>query len=287
MGMKAKFDIVVCEPIGFCSGVERACRLARSAMGTNGRVYSLGPLIHNPFVVQKLQNQGLTPVKEIKEAVGGTLVVRSHGCAPDLLKEAVKLRIKIVDATCPNVARVQRYAKTLSQDGYTVIVVGDSFHPEVKSILAYAGELGIVYKQGMKIAGKKKIGVLAQTTTSPIIYEAAVEDLLKNNFEEMRIFNTICQEAAVRLRRIKEIGPRVDLMLIVGGKDSANTQRLAETVRAMGKPVFHIENKESIDLNWFSQVQRVGIAAGTSTPSLVIKEIVVRLRRMNTRRSKR
>uniref|UniRef100_A0A7C6AA60 4-hydroxy-3-methylbut-2-enyl diphosphate reductase n=1 Tax=candidate division WOR-3 bacterium TaxID=2052148 RepID=A0A7C6AA60_UNCW3 len=285
MGMKDFWDIVICEPIGFCSGVERALRLARSALGSCGRVYSLGPLIHNPIVVKELEKQGLTPVQEISEASGGTLVIRSHGASPDLLEEADKLKIKVIDATCPNVARVQAYAKNLSQDGYTVVVVGDLEHPEVKSILAYAQKSGIVYKQGMEIKAER-IGVLAQTTTSPVSFAQAVKDLLRNNFKEMRIFNTICQEAVARQKAVKEISPRVDLFLVVGGKDSANTQALAEAVRAEGKPVFLIENKEMIDLirlRRIAQARRIGIAAGTSTPSLAISEIVEIL---NTRRSK-
>jgi len=267
------FCVVVAEPIGFCSGVERAIRMARRVMGTNGRVYSLGPLIHNPIVVEELIRQGLEPVKDIKRAAKKTLVIRSHGCAPELLKEAKKLSIKIVDATCPNVAKVQRYASNLSREGYTVVVVGDKTHPEVKSILAYAGKSGIVYKPEMKI-NAKKIGILAQTTTSLNLFNRAIEELFKYNFEEIRVFNTICKEAASRQRAVKEIGSSVDLMLIIGGKNSSNTQRLAETVRKIGKSVYPIEKKEEIDWNWFSQAKTVGIAAGTSTPSLVIDEIV-------------
>lgn len=269
--------IVVAEPIGFCSGVERAIRMARRAMGTNGRVYSLGSLIHNPIVVEELLRQGLTPIKNIRQAAKGILVIRSHGCAPDLLVEAAKQKVKIVDATCPNVAKVQRSAKKLSQDGYTVIVVGDKTHPEVKSILAYAGKLGIVYKTGMKI-NTKKIGILAQTTTSSILFQKAIEDLIKIDFEEIRVFNTICKEAFSRQKAVKEIGSRVDKMLIVGGKNSSNTQRLAESVRRIRKPVYHIEKKEEIAWNWFSKGDKIGIAAGTSTPSLVIDEIVEMLK---------
>ncbi len=267
------FYVVVAEPIGFCSGVERAIRMARQAMGTNGRVYSLGPLIHNPIVVEELIRQGLEPINNIKQASRKTLVIRSHGCAPELIKEADKLKIKIVDATCPNVRKVQKSALELSRRGYTVVVVGDKTHPEVKSILAYAGNLGIVYKSGMKI-NARKIGILAQTTTSSNLLKKAVEELLEQNFEEIRVFNTICKEAASRQKAVKEIGSRVDKMLIVGGKNSSNTQRLAETVRKTSKPVYHIETKEQIDWNWFSKGDKIGIAAGTSTPSLVIDEIV-------------
>ncbi|MFB0509372.1 MAG: 4-hydroxy-3-methylbut-2-enyl diphosphate reductase [bacterium] len=265
--------IKVAQPIGFCSGVERAVKMARRAMQTNGRVYSLGPLIHNSLVVKELIKEGLQPISNIKKAKGGTIVIRSHGCAPELLTEAAELKIKVVDATCPNVAKVQRYAKNLSQDGYTVVVVGDKTHPEVKSILAYAGKSGIVYRFGMKIKAKK-IGILAQTTTSAIFFKQVIQELIKEDWEEIRVFNTICKEAASRQAAVKEIGSRVDLMLIVGGKNSANTQRLAETVRKIGKPVYHIENKGEIDDGWFFDAKKIGIAAGTSTPSSVIDEIV-------------
>jgi 4-hydroxy-3-methylbut-2-enyl diphosphate reductase len=267
------YKIIIAEPIGFCSGVEQAVRMARRAMGVNGRVYSLGPLIHNSLVVEELLREGLEPIANIKQAEKGTLVIRSHGCAPELMVESEKLKIKVVDATCPNVRKVQQYAKRLSRDGYTVVVVGDKTHPEVKSILAYAGKSGVVYKPGIKPNGKK-IGILAQTTTSSAWFKRAIEELTKNDWEEIRVFNTICKEAFSRQEAVKEIGSSVDLMLIVGGKVSANTQRLAETVRKIGKPVYHIEKKEEIDWNWFSKTKKIGIAAGTSTPSLVIDEIV-------------
>ncbi len=267
------FSIVVAKPIGFCSGVERAIRMAKRVMDTNGRVYSLGPLIHNPIVVAELLRQGLEPVETIEQATNGTLVIRSHGCAPDLLKKAQTLKVKIVDATCPNVAKAQRYAKDLSEGGYTVVVVGDPSHPEVKSILAYAKEFGIVYKVGMKISASK-IGILAQTTTSSSLFHKAIAELIRHNFDELRVFNTICEEAAARQKAVKEIGTRVDLVLIVGGKNSANTRRLAETVQAIDKPVYHIEHKEELDRKWLAGLRRIGIAAGTSTPSLVIDEIV-------------
>ena len=154
-----------------------------------------------------------------------------------------------------------------------MVVVGDKAHPEVKSILAYAGKLGIVYKPGMTI-NAKRIGILAQTTTSSALFHRAIEELLQANFEEIRVFNTICKEAASRQKAVKEIGSKVDLMLIIGGKNSSNTKRLAETVRKTGKPVYHIENSDEIDWHWLAKAKRIGIAAGTSTPSLVIDEIV-------------
>lgn len=273
------WQIVVAKPIGFCTGVERALRMARKAIETNNKVYSLGPLIHNPTVVKELIKQGLRPIKDIREAKDSTLVIRSHGCAPELLKEAINLNIKIVDATCPNVAKVQRYAKELSQNGYTVVVVGDKTHPEVKSILANAGNFGIVYRTGMKITNQR-IAVLAQTTASPVWLQLAVEDLLKNNCEEIRVFSTICQEAVARQQAVAAISAKVDLMFIVGGKNSANTRRLAETVNLINKLVYHIEDKREIDWDWLSKIRprRIGIAAGTSTPASVINEIVISLK---------
>lgn len=268
-----RYSVVVAEPIGFCSGVERAIRMARRVMGINGKVFSLGPLIHNPIVVEELIRQGLEPVKELKQAKNKTLVIRSHGCAPELLNQAIRLGIEIVDATCPNVRKVQKSAQHLSQQGYTVIVVGDQTHPEVKSILAYAGKLGIVYKTGMKI-NTKKIGILAQTTISSNLFNQAIEELVKQNFEEIRIFNTICKEAASRQKAVEEIGSRVDLMLILGGRNSSNTKRLTETIRSIGKPAYQIEKASEINWNWLAKAKTIGIAAGTSTPSLVIDGIV-------------
>ncbi|MEO0093911.1 MAG: 4-hydroxy-3-methylbut-2-enyl diphosphate reductase [candidate division WOR-3 bacterium] len=275
-------SLLVARPIGFCSGVERALKLARNALqqnalNQNGRVFSLGELIHNPIVVEELRNQGLIPIESLSQARNRTLVIRSHGCAPDLLAQAKRLKINIIDATCPNVAKVQHYAQKLSSEGYTVVVVGDETHPEVKSILAYAKNLGIVYKPNRKIAAKR-IGVLAQTTASPALFRSAIANLLEFNprLEEIIVYNTICQEALARQNAVKEIGSRVDMMLIVGGKNSANTRRLVETVRQIGKPVYHIEDKREIDWQILAQNRpsRIGIAAGTSTPSWVIDEIV-------------
>jgi len=269
--------LIVAEPIGFCFGVKRAINLAKRARLKFSRVWTLGALIHNPEVVADLRRQGIREVSSLSQVKGGALVIRSHGCPPEVLEQARTLGIEVIDATCPYVGRVQRVARDLKSAGYLVIIVGERDHPEVQSLLGYARDAGMVYDSKMKIS-EKKIGVVAQTTIPLKTFQAALTDLSQRQFEELRVFNTICQEAASRQAAALKIAREVDLMVVIGGRNSANTSRLADIAREVGKQTYQVENRKELDPGWFAQAQRVGVTAGTSTPSWVVDDVLKALR---------
>jgi 4-hydroxy-3-methylbut-2-enyl diphosphate reductase len=269
--------LVVARPIGFCFGVKRAIKLANRARLKFNRVWTLGALIHNPEVVAELRRQGIREVSSLSQVKGGALVIRSHGCPPEVLEQARELGIEVIDATCPYVGRVQRVARDLKSAGYLVIIVGERDHPEVQSLLGYARDAGMVYESKMKIS-EKKLGVVAQTTIPLKTFQAALTDLSQRQFEELRVFNTICQEAASRQAAALKIAREVDLMVVIGGRNSANTSRLADIAREAGKQTYQVENRKELNPGWFAQTQRVGVTAGTSTPSWVVDDVLKALR---------
>ena len=251
--------------------------LAKQARRKFSRVWTLGALIHNPEVVAELRREGIREVDSLRQVRGGALVIRSHGCPPEVLEQARKLGIEVIDATCPYVGRVQRVVRDLKSAGYLVIIVGERDHPEVQSLLGYARDAGMVYETKMKIS-EKKLGVVAQTTIPLKTFQAALTDLSQRQFEELRVFNTICQEAASRQAAALKIAREVDLMVVIGGRNSANTSRLADIAREAGKQTYQVENRKELNPGWFAQTQRVGVTAGTSTPSWVVDDVLSALR---------
>ena len=278
--------LVVTEPIGFCFGVKRAINLAKSARRKFSRVSTLGALIHNPEVVAELRRDGIREVRSLADLRGGALVIRSHGCPPETLEQARQLGVEVIDATCPYVGRVQRFVRDLKSAGYLVIIVGERDHPEVQSLLGYAQDAGMVYEPNMQLT-TKKIGVVAQTTIPLKAFQSALADLSRKGFEELRVFNTICEEAAGRQAAARKIAQGVDLMVVIGGHNSANTSRLADIAREAGKQTYQVENRDELTPGWFTQAQRVGVTAGTSTPSRVVDDVLAALRAFGRNHRKR
>lgn len=265
--------VVVARPTGFCFGVERAIGLAKSGMKQFGRVSTLGELVHNPLVLKELEQAGIKSVRRASHVREGALVIRAHGCPPKTLAECSKLGIELVDATCPYVRKVQNVARRLKEKGYTVVVVGERNHPEVKSILGYCEGRGRVYSPRMRLRGGK-VGVVAQTTMSRDRLREAVANLSRFRYTELRIFDTICEEVAARQQAAARIAQQVDLVVVVGGRNSANSSRLAEIARNAGSRVVFVERAAEVPRRLVEQVGRVGVVAGSSTPSRVVREIV-------------
>jgi (E)-4-hydroxy-3-methyl-but-2-enyl pyrophosphate reductase len=269
--------IIVAQPVGFCFGVKRAINIAKRARRKFSRVWTLGALIHNPEVVAELRHEGIREVTTLERIDRGALVIRSHGCRPEILEQARRLGIQVIDATCPYVGRVQRFVQDLKSNGYSVIIVGEENHPEVQSLLGYALGAGMVYQPRMKLT-TKRIGVVAQTTIPLKTFQAALADLSQSGFEELRVYSTICEEAAGRQAAARKIAQAVDLVIVIGGRNSANTSRLADIAREAGKRTYQVEKKEELNPGWFAQAQRVGVTAGTSTPSWVVDDVLEVLR---------
>ncbi|RJP70950.1 MAG: 4-hydroxy-3-methylbut-2-enyl diphosphate reductase [Candidatus Abyssobacteria bacterium SURF_17] len=279
-----KRSVQIAEQAGYCFGVRRALDMVKEHLtGHDKRVYSLGPIIHNPQVVEEFRKRGLTPVESLASVSEGVLVIRSHGVEKELLEEAHRKGLEVVDATCPFVKNAQRLARQLSEDGYQVLIVGEEAHPEVKGILSYCGENTLVVSSVEHLEGKAispKAGILAQTTQSQERFIKIVHAVLLVAYE-CRVFNTICNATLARQTAAVELAGAVDVMFVIGGRNSANTARLAELCRAGGTTTYHIETADEIMPEMVSGKQRIGITAGASTPSTHIEAVQKRLEQID------
>ena len=256
-------EVLLAPKAGFCFGVKRAVELAEKTVATAaGPVYTLGPLIHNPSVVQALAARGVKAVSEPAEISAGTILIRSHGAPPGIIAEAEGMGLSVVDATCPFVRRAQRLAERLAADGYQVMVVGDPGHPEIRAVAAAAGEALVVSKiedlSRAKI--RRRVGLICQTTLASETL-AAVAGTVAPLCRELVIHNTICTATYERQRGALALAERVDAMVVVGGRQSANTAHLAELSRRL-VPTYQIEEAHELDPEWFAGCSRVGVTAG-------------------------
>lgn len=242
-------------------------------------LYSLGPLIHNPRVVKELEGKGLQTVDSLSQVPGGRVVIRSHGVGPSVYQRAQNQKLEVIDATCPFVKNVQQLAVFLRNEGYQVIIVGEPEHAEVKGVLdSVAGEALVIENTHDLDTGQiqPKVGVISQTTQELTNFQQITGSII-SLAKEIRIYNTICLATSQRQQEAAELGRKVDLMIVVGGKNSANTSRLTEISRMNGIPTYQLESASEIDEAWFQKVERVGITAGASTPDQQIKEIIQKL----------
>lgn len=264
---------------GFCFGVKRAIKMAMDAVKNRRSVYSIGPLIHNRDFVDNLERQGIKVVQNVNNLKNpnATVIIRSHGIKPSLLKTLGKNNVHIIDATCPKVRRAQRYVEKLVREGYFVIIIGEKDHPEVKGLIGYAGKNSAIYSDDLEVK-HKKIGIVPQTTLDFEHFYSAIKNLL-SKVTEMKIYNTICDETILRICEALSIARKVDMMIVIGGKNSANTTRLYQICKNI-KPAHHIESIEDIDLEWFKGINSVGITAGASTPDEQIRKVVQYLKKL-------
>ena len=265
----------IAKSAGFCFGVKRAMEMAlRAAKKNSGRLYTLGPLIHNPQAVDHLKSVGIKVRDRVEKIPGGTVIFRSHGVSLGELERAKKKRLKIIDATCPIVKRAQFFANYLHRQGYDLLIVGEAHHPEVEAIKSYLEE-GVVVddaKRVQELGPWEKLGIIAQTTQSFNLFKEIVTTCLEKA-KEVRVFNTICHATMIRQKEALEIARKVDCMIVVGGYNSGNTQRLASICREIQPRTYHIETARELNPRWFARRERIGLTAGASTPSWIIKEV--------------
>ncbi|RKY74244.1 MAG: 4-hydroxy-3-methylbut-2-enyl diphosphate reductase [Candidatus Latescibacterota bacterium] len=269
---------------GFCFGVKRAVNIAlETVKQVNPPVYTIGPIIHNPQVVERLRQRGVIPIAEITDLPPGVVIIRSHGIRPDLLRQIKALGHKVVDATCPFVRRAQNYAEQLHREGFKTVIVGKKDHPEVEGLLGHCGPNAVVVYNGSDLkglSGHRRIGVIAQTTTPFSQFQQVILRLLEKT-EELRVYNTTCSSTEKRRKETANLAKRADIMIITGGKNSANTSRLAELCRQIGTETHHIETAAELSPEWFEGKSLVGVSAGTSTPQWIIDEVINSLKTLN------
>jgi len=274
--------IRLAERCGFCFGVKRAIEMAESILKKRGPIYSLGSIIHNREVVGRLSAKGLKVVKGIGGIRRGTIVISSHGLSPRTAAMIRKKKIRIVDTTCPFVLNAQRIARKLSGEGYSVIIVGDVKHPVVKALIDFAdGRSTVIRDAGaagrIGLAESSRISVISQTTQSMDNFIGVVDAILAKRPKEVRIFNTICRDAECRQDAARRLARSVDVMLVVGGRHSANTRRLYEVCKKIVPQTYLIENERMMRPEWFRKAGEVGITSGASTPDWIIKKVVTAL----------
>jgi 4-hydroxy-3-methylbut-2-enyl diphosphate reductase len=271
--------VFLADKAGFCFGVKRAISTAFEA-ADGGNVYCLGPLIHNPQEVERLRQAGVKTVENFTSLKpGDSLIIRSHGVPPRVLAQAREKGLQIIDLTCPFVGKAQRDAEALHQEGYQVVVVGEKKHPEVQSILGYAGDNAVVVETAEEVEGltlQSRVGIVAQTTQSYGNFSEIVLKLLRLS-KELKVFNTICNSTKERQDAARLLAGQVDVMLVVGGRNSANTSRLVSVCRKEGKPTYHIEVADEIQPAWLEGVSTVGVTAGASTPDWVVEGVLKKL----------
>lgn len=275
-----KPTIAIARHAGVCYGVERALSLALEASEqAEGPVSTLGPLIHNPLVVKDLDERGVTAVENVEDAAGGTLIIRAHGVTPQVIEEARCRGLSVIDATCPYVKKVHLAAERLVSEGYQLIVVGESGHPEVEGIMGHAGENAQVVSGVRDLAElelAKKVGLVVQTTQTAQTLAEIVAELVPR-VTELRVMNTICRATQERQESAAELAARADVMIVIGGKNSGNTRRLAQICAGACEKMHHIEDAAEIKKDWLEGAARIGVTAGASTPANHIERAVERI----------
>ena len=267
-------DVKIAEYAGYCFGVKRALKLTQKSFhenaSNNKKVYTLGHIIHNPGVVKELEKNNIFATDNIDELnPEDVLIIRSHGISPHVMKNIKSRGISVIDATCPFVKKAHKKAKKLSINDYFVVLIGDKNHPEVIGIRDnIVGDRYRIVNSVQEAAGimfQKKIGIVIQTTQTRQKFAAIVSELLFK-CEQLLVENTICSTTEQRQKSTLETAKEVDIMIIVGGKNSANTTHLAQIPKDEGYTTYHVENFKEIDPKWFKNARSVGISGGASTP---------------------
>lgn len=275
--------IITAEHYGFCYGVRRAVEMAEKCKNTNGPVATLGPIIHNPQVVERLQKQGVGVASSLAEFSTGTVVIRSHGVGPSVYQEAESKGLNVVDATCPHVQKAQQAAARFFQEGRQVIIIGEQRHPEVQSILEWAQRQAKVVEnkeEAEALPEYEKIGVVSQTTFATDLFAELVAIVSAKSADTV-VDRTICAATEQRQQAALQLASQAQIIIVVGGKNSANTNRLAELCARAGTKVYHIETAEELQPAWFIDVDTAGVTAGASTPDWIIEEVCRKMQDFN------
>ena len=272
------------EKLGLCFGIRRAIELLKEATNKYGEIETLGPLAHNRLLVEALAKLGVKPITHLDQAQGKILAITTHGTSPAVLSEIRARHIHIIDTTCPIVRNAQNAAKELAEAGLDVFIFGDANHSEVKGLLGWTGDQGIAALDMKQIysLGKSpsRLGIISQTTQTQSAFLEFARQLIGvvgPKIEEMRLVNTLCkitqrqQEAATRLAH------RSQLMIVIGGSDSANTRHLVEICSSLVETHL-VETADEVDTSWLVGKHHVGITAGASTPDEAVEGLIDKLR---------
>jgi len=271
--------VIVAKKCGFCPGVRNAISTAEKILKEEKEVYSLGAIIHNDDVVERLADNGLKTVESIEEITSGTVLIRSHGAAPAQVARLRERGLNIVDATCVLVKRVQQIAEQLGNSGYEVVVMGDRNHPEVQAVVGCVADVMVIADESdvHNLPRNGKLGIVCQTTQTPEYFGRMVGAIIREGFGELKVINTLCKEAIKRQESAVQLCRKVDVMFVLGGLESANTRKLAELCKKYNNQTFHLQSWAKFDKRMVFGKSAAGVAAGASTPDRVISEFVEQL----------
>ena len=263
---------------GFCFGVKKAVELTEAAAESGRPVFNLGQVVHNPKISERLAARGVKVIQdpaEAGEAESGIVVIRAHGVPPAVRASIEEHGLECIDATCSLVLRAQRFTKQLADEGYRVIILGTPAHPEVVGLVGFAGTDYVIVEtkdEWEKLPKMKKAGVVSQSTQPPWAFKELVGHVAEIS-QEMKVFNTVCPVTIKRQNAATELAGETDVIVVVGGKNSANTRELVNLARMQGKTAYHIENSVELEPAWLAGVERVGLIGGCSTPMETLLEV--------------
>jgi 4-hydroxy-3-methylbut-2-enyl diphosphate reductase len=272
------------EKLGLCFGVGRAIKLLKEAANKYGEIETLGPVAHNRLLVEALANLGVKSINHLDQAQGRILAITTHGTSPAVLSEIRAHHIHIIDTTCPIVRKAQNAARELGEAGFDVFIFGDAKHSEVKGLLGWAGDKGIaalntkqIYNSGKSLS---RLGIISQTTQTQSDFIEFVRQLigiLGPKIEEMRLVNTLCKVTQGQQEAALELARRSQLMIVIGGGNSANTRHLVEICSPVVE-THSVETADEVDTAWLAGKHHIGITAGASTPDEAVEELIDKLR---------
>lgn len=269
-------SIKLAKTSGFCMGVKRAMQLAlETAQTTKEPVYTCGPLIHNPQAIDYLKEHGVETSNDWRSITNGTVIVRAHGMPVSETDEMLSKGLKTVDATCPHVKTSQKQIKKYSNLGYFIFIIGDKDHPEILSLQSFASEFQVLgnIEMAKSAPSKEKIMVISQTTFNVDEYKA-ISDVLREKAKEIVVCNSICQATSLRQNEIKQLASEADAVVIVGGKSSANTRRLAQIAAEICSNTKHVETEKELNPEDFKDCQTIAVSAGASTPDFITNKVI-------------
>ena len=274
-------EITVAKSAGFCFGVQRAVDSVYKELEENsGKIYTFGPIIHNEQVVEALNKRGIEvidTVEQLKKIKEGTVVIRSHGVAKEIYDILEQQKLKMVDATCPFVKKIHNIVLDESNNGKTIIIIGNDNHPEVEGIKGWVnGEVIVINKEEqiekLSLPEQTKACIVSQTTFNHNKFKYLVEIIRKKGYD-ITVVNTICNATHVRQVEAQKISSKVDGMIVIGGKNSSNTQKLYDICRNECENTFYVQTVKDLNLHELKSLKSIGITAGASTPKNIIEEV--------------
>ena len=277
-------EVILAKTAGFCFGVKRAVDMVYEQIGTKN-TYTFGPIIHNEEVVEDLRTKGIGvihSVEEAKEVAPGNIIMRSHGACRAVYEELEKNGWNIIDATCPFVKKIHKIVEKESREGAQIVIIGNENHPEVEGIMGWCNSEPVVIDSvekahDFKLDDKKKVCIVSQTTFNYKKFQELVEIIAEKGYD-INVRNTICNATEERQTEARMLAQKADAMIVIGGKNSSNTQKLFEICKEECENTYYIQTLRDLDLNKFSCAGCVGITAGASTPNNIIQEVHTNVR---------